>query len=345
MHPTMSTAASKQDRRILLFVWGGIGNMVMALPMIDLIRAATVDGAFGLVAQRGSMLDLVDRAQFEITIALDGPRFRDFGGRGRLVTALRGFKPDCAISTVAFPRLRYGLLALLSGAPLRICEDAGPNVFSNSPVRTVGRHTMARNLELLAPLGIDGRLPHERLYVPVFVPDAFDGADTNDPRPPIGLFPGAGHPFKRWPAERFVALGRELARRFPVIVFAGPGEPGLGDEVAAGIGPGARPQSGPFSEMLSQIARCRLFIGNDTGPSHCAAALGVPTIALFGPTDPDVTGPSGERVVCIRSEEPCAPCYQGGGRFTCTHQSRKCLGGITVEQVLAAANEMITEIS
>jgi ADP-heptose:LPS heptosyltransferase len=341
----MTDVVGKQDRRVLLFVWGGIGNMVMALPMIDSIRLATADGAFGLVAQKGLMVDLVERPRSGIMIALDEPRFTKLGGLGRLVATLRGFKPDCAVSTVAFPRVRYGLLALLSGAPVRICEDAGPNAFCNSPVKTAGRHTVARNLELLATIGIDGRLSHVRLSVPVNAPGVSNGADTNDPRPPIGLFPGAGHSFKRWPPERFIALGKELARRFAVIVFAGPGEPGLGEEVAAGIGPGARPQSGPLRDMLSQIARCRLFIGNDTGPSHCAAALGVPTIALFGPTDPDVTGPFGQRVVCMRSEEPCGPCYRGRGKYNCTHHSRKCLEGITVEQVLAAANEMLTQLS
>ena len=80
------------------------------------------------------------------------------------------------------------------------------------------------------------------------------------------------------------------------------------------------------------------MLGCDSGPTHLAAALGKPGVAVFGPTDPALTGPYGSRHVVLRSGIPCSPCMKP----RCTHKPRmECMSLVTVEQVLEAAKRFI----
>jgi heptosyltransferase-3 len=99
------------------------------------------------------------------------------------------------------------------------------------------------------------------------------------------IHPFAGSPKKRWPLERFQELAERLARRMPVEWCAGPE-----DEL-----PGAR-RFEDLYELACWLAAARIYIGNDSGPTHLAAAVGTPVVALFGPSDPVVWAPRGPRV-------------------------------------------------
>jgi ADP-heptose:LPS heptosyltransferase len=87
---------------------------------------------------------------------------------------------------------------------------------------------------------------------------------------------------------------------------------------------------------------CRFFIGNDSGISHMAAALGLPTVAIFGPTDPRVWSPRGEKVVVVRKEIPCSPCPQERF-FQC--KNFECLKGIEISEVLRGLERMGLELT
>jgi ADP-heptose:LPS heptosyltransferase len=84
-------------------------------------------------------------------------------------------------------------------------------------------------------------------------------------------------------------------------------------------------------ELASLMEGCRFFIGNDSGITHMAAALGVPTVALFGPTDPKVWAPRGEHVTVVAPEIPCSPCSREQF-FEC--QLNDCVKGIKLSEVL-----------
>ena len=115
------------------------------------------------------------------------------------------------------------------------------------------------------------------------------------------LNPGAGWGAKQWPAQRYGAVARELARNgLCSVVNYGPGEEGLADIVMRESGGAARPMQSSISELISILRRAKLFVGGDTGPMHLAAALKVPVVALFGPTDPARNGPYGTASVVLR---------------------------------------------
>jgi heptosyltransferase III len=120
------------------------------------------------------------------------------------------------------------------------------------------------------------------------------------------LHPGAGSAAKRWPVEKF----RDLARRAlesgdgAALVISGPAEPGLGAAVVAGLPPDRvwRAECLPLRLLAAVLSKCALFVGNDSGIAHLAAALGVRSVVLFGPTRPAHWAPAGSETICFTAE-------------------------------------------
>lgn len=129
----------------------------------------------------------------------------------------------------------------------------------------------------------------------------------------VGFQPGARWPNKRWPASAFADVAHRLLRRDPSLcfaVFGGQGDRLLGAEICRQVGPRCLDLTGRLTlqTLVAWIHRCSLFITNDTGPMHMAAALKVPLVALFGPTDPASTGPYGQPESVLRMDLECSPC-------------------------------------
>ena len=149
------------------------------------------------------------------------------------------------------------------------------------------------------------------------------------------LNPGAGWGAKRWPAERYGHVARALAKcGMQSVVNYGPGEEELARAAeAASEGAGHAFQCS-ISELIALTRRARLFVGGDTGPLHLAAALRVPAVAIFGPTDPARNGPYGTRSVVLRNPASMT-----------THarnpQTDEAMLGIGVEEVVRAAQSLL----
>ncbi len=113
----------------------------------------------------------------------------------------------------------------------------------------------------------------------------------------VALHPGSGDRRKNWPLPRFTALAAELERAgFPVQWIVGPAEEHLALPAGASAWSNA-----PLADLAAALASCRLFVGNDCGISHLAAAAGCPTVALFGATDPEVWAPRGRSVRVLQA--------------------------------------------
>jgi ADP-heptose:LPS heptosyltransferase len=118
---------------------------------------------------------------------------------------------------------------------------------------------------------------------------------VTDPGPPeVLIHPGSGSPLKNWPADRFRALvDRLVARSWSVKIIVGPAD-GTAAKTLHGAAPGVHPPT--LLDLTSALERCALYVGNDSGVTHLSARLGVPTVAVFGPTDPRRWAPRGSRV-------------------------------------------------
>lgn len=160
----------------------------------------------------------------------------------------------------------------------------------------------------------------------------------------IGINPGAAYgSSKRWNPARFAAAADRLLERHPAkaVIFGGPAEVAIAEEVRRNMKHPAVVAAGKTTVrmMMALIARCRLFITNDSGPMHVASALGVPVVAVFGPTNPDATSPAGTDDLIVRNKVDCAPC---------THREcpidHRCMTGISVETVVEAAERQMTRL-
>ena len=170
------------------------------------------------------------------------------------------------------------------------------------------------------------------------------GAGEGGPLMLLGLNPGAEYgPAKRWPAERFAAVAREVSARIKTcvwFVFGTASERELGDTVARLAGGNVFNIAGKTSlrEFLALLKICRVLLTNDTGPMHLAAAVGTPVVVPFGSTSPELTGPGlpgDARHRLLKSDAPCAPCF----RRVCPIDFR-CMKGISADAVVNAVLEI-----
>jgi heptosyltransferase-1 len=147
--------------------------------------------------------------------------------------------------------------------------------------------------------------------------------------------PGAGWGAKQWPEKRYGQVARALANigMTPLINF-GPGEEQLAAEVVSASDGTARPVSCSIAELIVLTRRARLFIGGDTGPLHLAAALKIPVVAVFGPTDPARNGPYGTTSIVLR--DPAS-------RTALSHTNNLDPGllNITSDRVVSAARRLL----
>jgi lipopolysaccharide heptosyltransferase I len=232
----------------------------------------------------------------------------------RLRRELRGLGIDVAIDVQGLPK--SSLFTSFTGTRERIgfsfgsVRDPFAAFFTNrhvTPPRSAA-HIVDQNMALLAPLGI--------APTPVSFPlPVFQGAAGRienlllehgvlPGEELVVLLPGTRGPAKQWPPAGYLEVGRRLARieGIRVALVGSPAERELLLGIASGLD-GAPPVlfTGPIDELVELLRRSRLVIGNDTGPLHIAAALGRPTIGLFGPTRAERTGPYGPEARSLQS--------------------------------------------
>jgi heptosyltransferase-1 len=156
-----------------------------------------------------------------------------------------------------------------------------------------------------------------------------------DGRELVLINPGAGWGAKQWPAERYGEVARALAQDgYKVFINAGPGEEELASRARLASDDSAQVMSCSISELIALTRRARLFIGGDTGPLHLAAALHVPVVAIYGPTDPARNGPYDTKNVVLRNP---------ASRSSLSHTSDPDPGllHIRVEEVVSAARTLL----
>ena len=149
------------------------------------------------------------------------------------------------------------------------------------------------------------------------------------------LNPGAGWGAKQWPVERYGELAQRLAEQgVRSIINFGPNEEALAREAEAASAGTAQAMSFSIGELIALTRRARLFIGGDTGPMHLAAALHIPVVALFGPTDPPRNGPFRTSSIVLRNpKSPTSLAHR--------HEPDPGLLEITVNQVAEAAAQLL----
>ena len=264
------------------------------------------------------------------------------------LSQLRGIHYDAAIDFQG--AVRSALMARWSGARV-VYGDSQPreNAASMFYTRQIilptnGTHVIQQGVALAEAIipaassraNILGLPPRPEVKFP-FDEDAEKRSAevTSDIKDFVILNPGAGWGAKMWPVERYGQVAQALAGKgFTSLVNCGPGEEELAMRVVSASEGSARKISCSVSELIALTRRARLFIGGDTGPMHLAAALKIPVVAIFGPTNPARNGPFGTQSIVLRSATSVTDHTRHG-------DAEQGLLEITVDEVAAAARKLL----
>ena len=161
----------------------------------------------------------------------------------------------------------------------------------------------------------------------------------------IGLCPGAEYgPAKRWLPERFAEAVEKISAQSSVrwILLGTPRDATVGDQIAAALGDHCVNRVGQttLDQLIDELRECRLLLTNDTGTMHLAALLGVPIVAIFGSTEPRLTGPLGNGHMVLRHHVECSPCFLR----ECPIDFR-CMKAVSVQEVANAVLSILRKQS
>ena len=335
--------------KILVRVPNWVGDAIMAIPALEGIRRARPEAEICVLA-RPVVADLLESELFANRILRYDFRgiHRGFLGRERLIHELRREKFDVAV--VLQNAFEAAWLAWRAWIPERIgyARD-GRGALLTHAVRVprkgeIPGHESHYYLELLRRSGwIEGSpaIPSIRLHVSQEALRVAEvglrraGARGNAWR--CAIAPGASYGgAKCWPPDRFAVLADRLISECDadVIFFGAPDEKEIAARICSAMRSRAISLVGETSarELAALFASCSLFIGNDSGAMHVAAAAGLPVIGIFGPTEPQGTAPVTEQFTLIRETVSCSPCFLR--RCPVDH---RCMERIAVDVVFVAA--------
>ena len=318
----------------------------MARPLLHALRRQLPAARIAAVAPP-ALLEL---------LAADGSLDERFGwerepqARRRVVGELRAFKPELAL--VLPPSFSSAWLGWQSQAPVRVgYAHEGRGVLLTRALRRRDRgeqHLADEYLALAGEYGgpADGQrgtAPPLRLDEAMQAAGGRVAARAQLAAQGFGvLAPGASYgPAKRWPAERFVDIGRRIAGMGLRVVTCGTREESaICEGVAREIGAGALSLAGntTLPELAGLCAAARIAVCNDSGLAHLCAALGVRTVSVFGSTSSAWTAPRGRAVVIVQRPPVCSPCF----RRDCAIGT-PCLGGVSAARVWAACETLLAE--
>lgn len=327
-----------RPERILVRLPNWLGDALMARPLLHAVRRAHPRAELRAVG-KAPLLELLAG-----DAGLDGAEPWPAAGPARraLAQRLRAWRPEVAlVLPFSFSSARF---ALATGAPVRV----GYAHELRSPLLTHALQRAARGelhlsreyLALGEPIGATPGL------LPRLEPPAAGGASA---AALIGRVAPAGGPLavmaprsaygpaREWPAARFAALARGLARRGVTVLVCGTAaERETCAEVAAEAGAGTVAVAGEtdLPTLSALVARAALAVCNDSGLAHLAGAVGTPTVTLYGSTSSSWTAALGPRVRIVQHPPVCSPCF----RRTC-RIGYPCLTGLSLDEVEQACRE------
>ncbi len=317
--------------KLLIILPNWLGDAVMATPAIEALCAVYPDAELTLVGSYVSLEALrhhprcsrayVDETKKGGNRLLNTHRFAKLLGKHDRGITFRN-------------QLHSSLLLRFTGTPLTTARSSWHSrallthaVRPHHPSHLVEQYRDIAQALSPEPLTI-GAL---KLHIP---PHPYE-------RPTLGINPGATYgSAKRWYPEKFAEVARAFSDRFEIVIFGGPGEVAMANDIEARLeGISVTNMAGKTSvgELCAMIGGLDLFVTNDSGPMHVAAAYQVPTVAIFGPTRHLETSQwKNAKSVIVRHDMECAPCM----KRECPLGHHECMKSITAQEVIEAAQKI-----
>jgi lipopolysaccharide heptosyltransferase II len=327
--PPQIPAKNLKPFRILIRASNWLGDSVITVPAVRAIKAGRPDAHITIAAPEkiASVWKLVSEID-EIVPLKPGSLFS-------VVQMIRRQDPfDVAI---LFPNsLRTALEVWFAGIPRRVGFPGHHRryllnqIATEEPRRGPIQHQVYRYLRMVRELGGPLAAPEVRKFLPRI--------KTNGAPAKLGLCPGAEYgPAKRWFPERFAEVALTIAEQRSVqwVLFgtAADSEQGAAIESALGVHCVNRIGQTTLDQLAVELADCALLLTNDTGTMHLATLIGVPVVAVFGSTEPRLTGPLGTGHEILHHQVECSPCFLR----ECPIDFR-CMKAVSVEEVVAAVS-------
>jgi heptosyltransferase-2 len=342
--------------KILIRATNWVGDAIMALPALRAVRARFSDANISIVA-RPYVADIYRDQQICNQLINYDPKgtHAGFSGRERLAAELRAQKFDVAL--LLQNAFDAAWLAWRANIPQRIgyARD-GRSFLLTKPVPVpkpgeIPTHEKFYYLELLRRAGWLDALPDEP-FIAMAVPDAKrrrateflleSGARPHALRVAIGAGASYGSA-KCWPPARFAELANRLQSQkdADILLFGTASETAVSTAIVADMHRPPINLTGKtaIADLPALLSQCQLFIGNDSGAMHVAAAVGLPVVAIFGPTDPLGTAPVTPRCTIVQEKPYCSPCFLR--RCPTDH---RCMTKVTPDMVEAAVRPWLSTI-
>jgi heptosyltransferase I len=330
-----------RPRKILIIKPSSLGDVVHSLPFLSAVHECFPEAAIHWVVAEGNEGALQFNPMISKLWIIRKDRWKKIGSvketigeLAGLANALRREHFDVVVDLQGL--LRSGMIAGATGCPVRIgLSDAreGSDYFYTHKVDAGnGIHAVDRYLRVADALGCD--ISSVRFPLPLLRESVGIAKLKEELGDYAVIVPGARWRTKRWPVERFGELAARL--RIRSVIVGGDADVQAAELIVEKSGGKAISLAGmtTLGELFSVIRGAKYVITNDSGPMHIAAACGQPVIAIFGPTDPKLTGPYGHDHIIVRKAVDCSPC-----RLKKCHDM-KCMKEISVEDVYQAISEL-----
>ena len=333
-------------RKILFIRIDRLGDMVLSTPALHALKENYPAAELCVLAAPGPA-GLIECDPAVAKIYLWEPR-KGICALLRLVRELRCAQFSLVIDPYYGPELKTAVLAFLSGASFRAGYDiSGRGLFFNirADAAAGSGHFADEAFGVLKAVGLGARTALPELFI---APGADEEAralleksGVSEKDLVVTVHAGGYYPSQRWPAGSFAEVIKTLvsAHNARIVLVASAAESAVTGAVLAGLGEAERKNVITAldlkpSVLSALIRRSRLFIGNNSGPLHLAAAFKVPTVSIMGPTDPVKWTPLGANNAVLRTGRACAGC----GKGTCKED---CMLDITPDMILKAAEKFI----
>ncbi len=328
---------------ILVIQCMGLGDLLFSIPVLRVLNRTFPDDPITFVTNHpnASLLSLVPEVEKTLFYRSKNPL-----ELARLVAQIRA--SQCRMAIVLNPIFRGAVLARLAGIPMRVgyLHDYERKqslhgmewlLLTHAFTPTAQKmHEVDRYLDLLAQMGWPAR---EDERVPQLLCSKSRGQLKGHR---VVIHPGAGWVMRRWPEERFAQLADWLVKNCgaQVSLVGGEEEQPLAERIHGRMTAPAENMAGALAlpQLAEYLAESALFIGNDTGTLHLAAAVGVPTVGLFGPGDPEKVRPLSSRSRILHHPVPWGPCRV---QYTRRCENNLCMQDIRLEEVQEAAAELL----
>ena len=330
----MKNAAIK---KVLIIKLCCLGDIIQTTPAIRAVGMSGAEVHFLCGAWSSDLVDMVPYISKKFVINMN-----DIFSVLTVIGKLRREKYDLIIN---FHRdIKSYLFAAVLDAKRRAGFNwRGQDIFLTDKFRfDENAHEAERYSSVVRGMGFEDRGQYTEIRAPHAKKEAGEKIK-------IGFFPGGGKnpgtvmTTKRWPVSGFIELAGAM-KEYEIYVFGGKTDADAVLPIKEAVPGVVIEETKGLKELAGRISGMDLFIAGDTGPLHMAAALGVKTIGLFGPTSPELVGPAGERAVNLRGKTDCAPCYLPGTvhkREFLKCADNVCMKSISVEKVMEAAKALL----